>query len=106
MNEPDSIHDVYHAKPLTEFSVADLTDALTVKRAAELLNTTRRAIYTVRHTNALSEARVAILIDAIRADEERCRQRLIVKRNLRLQRAVQRNNATNKVPNATHFQFP
>lgn len=77
----------YQTLALELFRVADLTDALGIERAAQLLHTTKRAIYTVRNTNVMSSERAAILINEIRKDEAKCRGRLVQKRNLQLVRA-------------------
>ena len=80
----------YQTLPLELFTVKDLTDALGVTRAAELFNTSLRAIYTIRNTNVLSENRVLRLIDEIKKDEASYRQRLMIKRNMQKTRADQR----------------
>ncbi len=77
----------YSTLPLELWTVTDLTDALTVERAAELLDTTKRAIYTIRNTNVLSVPRTMVLIEAVRRDEERCRNELMVRRNAQYTRA-------------------
>lgn len=69
-------------------SVKDLTDALGIAESAKLLNTSARAIYTVRNTSALSADRMLQLIAAVRADEENCRRRLVVTRRLQAERAT------------------
>lgn len=74
--------------PLEQLSVKDLTDALGISASAELLNTSARAIYTVRNTSALSADRMLQLIAAVRADEENCRRRLVVTRRLQAGRAL------------------
>lgn len=76
----------YMKLPLEQFNVRDLTDALGVAKSAELLGTTRRAVYTTRNTNCLGMTRVMRLIEAIRADEVNCRTRLVLARNLKRQR--------------------
>jgi hypothetical protein len=80
----------YLTLQLELFSVTDLTDALGVDRAAALFDTSKRAIYTVRNTNVLSQERVLILINEIKKDEASYRQKLVIKRNMQKQRAVQR----------------
>lgn len=72
--------------PLEQLSVKDLTDALGIAESAALLNTTARAIYTVRNTSALSAHRMLQLIAAVRQDEENCRRRLVVTRRLQAER--------------------
>ena len=72
--------------PLEQLSVKDLTDALGIAESAKLLNTSARAIYTVRNTSALSADRMLQLIAAVRADEENCRRRLVVTRRLQAER--------------------
>lgn len=72
--------------PLEQLSVKDLTDALGIAKAAELLNTTARAMYTVRNTSALGAPRMMALIAAVKEDEATCRQRLIVTRRLQAER--------------------
>lgn len=72
--------------PLEQLSVKDLTDALGIAESAKLLNTSARAIYTVRNTSALSADRMLQLIAAVRQDEENCRRRLVVTRRLQAER--------------------
>lgn len=72
--------------PLEQLSVKDLTDALGIAESATLLNTSARAIYTVRNTSALSADRMLQLIAAVRADEVNCRRRLVVTRRLQAER--------------------
>lgn len=74
--------------PLEQLSVKDLTDALGIDVSAQLLNTTARAIYTVRNTSALSTERMLKLIAAVRNDEQECRRRLVVMRRLQAERAL------------------
>lgn len=76
----------YMTLPLADFTVRDLTDALGVEVAATLLNTSRRAIYTTRNTNRIGVDRIMKMIEAIRANEQECRTRLTVTRNLKAQR--------------------
>lgn len=71
---------------LEQLSVKDLTDALGIAESAALLNTSARAIYTVRNTSALSADRMLQLIAAVRADEENCHRRLVVTRRLQAER--------------------
>lgn len=81
-------HPDYTVCPLEQLSVKDLTDALGIAPAAKLLNTSARAIYTVRNTSALSTDRMLMLIAAVRADEANCRRRLVVTRRLQAERAI------------------
>lgn len=78
----------YATCPLEQLSVKDLTDALGIAESALLLNTSARAIYTVRNTSALSPDRMLQLIAAVREDEENCRRRLVVTRRLQAERAA------------------
>jgi hypothetical protein len=80
----------YLTLPLALFTITDLTDALGIDRAAEVLGCNRRYIYTVRNSNALANARVAQLIDAAAQDEAACRQRLVIQR-VKLQDRQRRN---------------
>ena len=80
----------YLTLPLELFTVKDLTDAIGVSRAAEIFNTSDRAIYTVRNTNVLSEQRVLLLINEIKRDEVNYRQKLVIKRNMQKTRADNR----------------
>ena len=73
----------YTTLPLELFSLTDLTDALGVNESAKLLNTSRRAIYTIRNTNRVGAERLMTLIAAVRADEPACRQRLVALRNMK-----------------------
>lgn len=82
----------YMTLPLEQFTVTDLTDAIGVIKAAELLQTSRRAIYTVRNTNVLHVDRVLTLINEVRKDEANLRQRLSVMRNMQAQRQARRAN--------------
>ncbi|WWQ12982.1 hypothetical protein PQ43W_36 [Ralstonia phage PQ43W] len=80
----------YQTLPLEALTVTDLTDALGVLKSADLLETSARAIYTIRNTNVLSTQRILKLIDAVRADEATCRQRLVIKRNMQKARRDKR----------------
>jgi hypothetical protein len=80
----------YYTLPLDLFSVTDLTDALGIERAAALLGTSSRAIYTVRNTNEMGLERVGKLQAAIREDETGHRARLVQMRNLQSIRSAQR----------------
>lgn len=71
----------YFNLPLELWSVRDLTDALGVDKAVQLLGSTRRSIYTARNKSIVSPARLAKLIDAVRADETNCRSNLVAIRN-------------------------
>lgn len=81
----------YYTLPLDLFSVADLTDALGIERAAAILGTSSRAIYTVRNTNEMGLERVAKLQAAIQKDETAARRRLVQMRNLQAIRRAQRS---------------
>lgn len=70
----------YRTAPLSALTVTDLTDALGVQRAVELLNTSARSIYTVRHTDRVGIDRQLRLIRAVEQDEAACRERLVVLR--------------------------
>lgn len=83
------------AMPLDLFRAKDLTDALGVERAAAILNTTKRSIYTIRNTNVMSDERVERLREEIRKDEKACRKRLIMYRFKRAERAIMRDHAEN-----------
>lgn len=80
----------FYTLPLELFSVADLTDALGIDRAATILGTSSRAIYTVRNTNEMGLERVAKLQKAIREDETGARSRLVQMRNLQAMRRASR----------------
>lgn len=86
----------YQTLPIELFSVTDLTDALGVSKSAELLGTSNRAIYTVRNTNGLSLERMMRLIDAVKADEAKYRQALVVMRNAQKMRAMKKIDAESK----------
>lgn len=79
----------YMTYPIEHFTVRDLTDALGIKRAAELLNTSARAIYTTRNTNRLGYDRIVKLREAVLADEATARQRLTYMARLRRERTAQ-----------------
>lgn len=74
--------------PLMQFTVKDLTDALTVAKSAELLNTSNRAIYTMRNTGRMGRGRMLTLIEAVRANEQQLREQLVVVRRMRETRQV------------------
>ena len=76
-NQPED----YFTKPLELFTVKDLTDALGIKESTSLLSVSARAIYTVRNTNQLGYERVRKLIEAVQANEDTCRKRLVILRN-------------------------
>lgn len=78
----------YQHAPLETLTITDLTDALGVARAADLLGTTRRSIYTVRNTNVLGIDRHTKLIDEVRKDEAACRQRLVVLRKRQIDKTA------------------
>jgi len=80
----------FYTLPLDLFSVTDLTDALGIERAALVLGTSSRAIYTVRNTNEMGLNRIAKLQIAIMKDEQGARQRLVQMRNLQALRTAQR----------------
>lgn len=82
----------YMTLPLEQFTVTDLTDAIGVIKSAELLSTSRRAIYTIRNTNVLHVDRVLLLINEVRKDEQTLRQRLVVMRNMQAERQARRAN--------------
>lgn len=71
----------YFNLPLELWSVRDLSDALGLAKAAELLDTSMRTIYTTRNKSIISPGRLAKLIDAVRADEQNCRSNLVALRN-------------------------
>ncbi len=70
----------YRTVQLEQLSIRDLTDAYGLPQCAELFNTSRRAIYTLRSTNSMHVVRRLKLVEAIRADEARCRDRLLLVR--------------------------
>lgn len=82
----------YMTLPLEKFTVTDLTDAIGVVKSAALLNTSRRAIYTIRNTNVLSVDRVLLLIEEVRKTEADMRQRLVVMRNMQSERKARRTS--------------
>lgn len=84
----------YATLPLEQFTVTDLTDAIGVGRAADLLNTTKRTIYTCRNTNAMSIERRMQLIAEVQRDEQTNRMRLVVTRAQERIRQDQRNEQT------------
>jgi hypothetical protein len=85
--------DDYKSLPLELFTITDLTDAIGVAEAAELLDTTPRAIYTVRNTNVLSFERRMKLIDAVKANETELREKLANKRRWRAERHAKATGA-------------
>ena len=81
----------YFELPLELFSVADLTDALGIPKAAALLDTTCRSLYTVRNTNEMGLERLGVLQEAVRADEKAARARLVQRRNMQQLRRAGRD---------------
>lgn len=81
----------YFDLPLELFSVADLTDALGIPEAAELLDTSCRSVYTVRNTNEMGLERLGILQEAVRKDEKAARARLVQRRNMQQLRRAGRD---------------
>lgn len=71
----------YFTTPIELWSVRDLTEALGTEKAAALLNTSRRVIYTTRNKSVISPRRLMILIEAVRADEANMRANLVALRN-------------------------
>lgn len=80
----------YQTLPLELFTITDLSDALGVEKTAEILATSRRAIYTIRNTNVLAFERQKKLIDAIRQDEANYRSKLVTIRGAQKTRALRR----------------
>jgi hypothetical protein len=76
----------YRKLPLELFTITDLTDALGVDEAARVLNTSKRAIYTIRNTNRVGVGRLMTLIEAVRMSESACRARLVALHNMRATR--------------------
>lgn len=70
----------YMTVPLERLTLTDLTDAIGVAESAKLLNTSCRAIYTVRNTKSISVERVLALREHIRANEPHYRERLTILR--------------------------
>lgn len=79
----------YRKLPVDQFTITELTDALGVEVSAALLGTSRRAVYTVRNTNVLGIERHRTLIEAVKSDEAKCRERLL----FMLQRRERREEA-------------
>lgn len=76
----------YRTLKLDQWTITDLTDSLGVERTMEVLGTSARVIYTIRHTNAVGYDRYVKLVDAVKADEKACRERLVTLRSLRAAR--------------------
>lgn len=89
-------HDYAHLRdaPLDTLTIADLTDALGIGTAADLLGVSRRQIYTVRSSDRLGVARIAKLIDAIRKDEAACRERLLIVRTQKARQEARKKDKT------------
>lgn len=86
----------YSTAPLESFTLAELTDALGVQESAELLQTSARAIYTIRNTNVLSAARVMTLIEAVKEKETACRYKLVIMKKMHDARQAARAEKTAK----------
>ena len=89
-------HDYAHLRdaPLDTLTIADLTDALGIGTAADLLGVSRRQIYTVRSSDRLGVARIAKLIGAIRKDEAACRERLLIVRTQKARQEARKKDKT------------
>ena len=85
MSELKSADECRTAK-LQDWNITDLTDALGIKRTMDVLGTSARVIYTIRHTNAVGYDRYVKLLDAVKADEKNCRERLVTVRMLQAAR--------------------
>lgn len=77
---------------LMEWSVKDLTDALTPAKSAVIINTSLRAIYTMRNTGIMGRERRDMLVDAVKANEQEFREQLVVMRRMGEARAAKRAN--------------
>lgn len=84
--QESKLPEAYKKLPLEQWTITDLTDALSIPTTKELLGTSARVIYTIRHTNAVGYDRYVKLIDAVKADEANCRARLVTLRSLRAAR--------------------
>jgi hypothetical protein len=78
-------------KKTDELNVVELTDALGLQESAELLNTTPRAIYTIRHTRVVSYGRMVLLMDAFNKQESELRARMAYKLRMSEERAAAAN---------------
>lgn len=72
----------YMSTPAEDLSIAELTDAIGVARTAELLNTSSRVIYSIRHTNRCGVDRYMKILEAFKADEDQHRTYLHTKAHL------------------------
>jgi hypothetical protein len=73
-------------KAANEMNVVELTDAIGLAESAALLDTTPRAIYTIRHTRVISYARMVKLMDMFKADEKSYREQMAYKLRLQAER--------------------
>jgi hypothetical protein len=85
-NHPVRTPEDYATLAIDAMTLKELTDGLDVKVAAEVLNTSTRAIYTVRNTNVVGVDRMLALRAAFKEREEMCRTRLVTRAMLRLAR--------------------
>lgn len=76
----------YFTLPLELWSYRDLTDALGIPKCCELLGTSPRSMYSTRSNPIVSAKRMQVLIDAVRANEDEMRRKLVVIRNTQAQR--------------------
>ena len=70
----------YMSVPIERLTLTDLTDAIGVAPSAKVLNTSCRAIYTVRNTQSISVNRVLALRAHFRTQEQHYRERLTILR--------------------------
>jgi hypothetical protein len=83
----------YMSVPLDRLTLTDLTDAIGVAESAALLQTSARAIYTVRNTKSISVERVLALREHIRTNETHYRERLTILREKQNARKADRATA-------------
>jgi hypothetical protein len=84
----------YRTVPLESLTVRELTDALGLAATAELFGCSVRAIYTMRCTKVISLDRQMKLLEAVRKDETRCRERLHIvqqRQTVKAERRAQRD---------------
>lgn len=84
----------YFTMPPERMTVTDLTDAIGIQVAAELIGTTPRAVYVMRNKNTIHVDRLQKLVAHFRSDEKNLRERLVIKRNHEQIRAEAKANAS------------
>lgn len=72
----------YMSIPVEDLSIAEMTDAIGVPKIAEILGTSARVIYSIRHTNRCGVERYMQILKAFKDDESAHRNFLHTKAHI------------------------